>query len=114
MSDDPRKIISVTQQSSSVASLTTMGVTLGQFKVAVSAPGTYKPSIVVAPANHAIYSLVRRAASAWAHLEHTLDLIIWDLIGLEPIPKVVDSDESFVIRYAASESSTGGCRDVET
>ena len=32
----------------------------------------------------------------------------------EPIPKVVDSDESFVIRYAAPESSTGGCRDVET
>jgi hypothetical protein len=34
--------------------------------------------------------------------------------GLEPIPKVVESDESFVIRYAAPESSTGGCRDVET
>ena len=33
---------------------------------------------------------------------------------LEPIPKVVESDESFVIRYAAPESSTGGCRDVET
>jgi len=27
---------------------------------------------------------------------------------LEPIPKVVESDESFVIRYAAPESSTGG------
>ena len=35
-------------------------------------------------------------------------------LDLEPIPKVVESDESFVIRYAASESSTGGCRDVET
>jgi hypothetical protein len=34
--------------------------------------------------------------------------------NLEPIPKVVESDESFVIRYAAPESSTGGCRDVET
>ena len=34
--------------------------------------------------------------------------------GLEPIPKVVESDKSFVIRYAAPESSTGGCRDVET
>ena len=33
---------------------------------------------------------------------------------LEPIPKVVESDKSFVIRYAAPESSTGGCRDVET
>ena len=27
---------------------------------------------------------------------------------LEPILKVVESDESFVIRYAAPESSTGG------
>jgi DNA-binding GntR family transcriptional regulator len=35
-------------------------------------------------------------------------------VDLEPIPKVVESDESFVIRYAAPESSTGGCRDVET
>jgi hypothetical protein len=35
-------------------------------------------------------------------------------VMLEPIPKVVESDESFVIRYAAPESSTGGCRDVET
>ena len=29
-------------------------------------------------------------------------------------PKVVKSDKSFVIRYAAPKSSTGGCRDVET
>jgi hypothetical protein len=29
-------------------------------------------------------------------------------VMLEPIPKVVESDESFVIRYAAPESSTGG------
>jgi hypothetical protein len=33
---------------------------------------------------------------------------------LKPIPKVVESDESFVIPCAASESSTGGCRNVET
>ena len=41
-------------------------------------------------------------------------LILSALALLEPIPKVVESDESFVIRYAAPESSTGGCRDVET
>ena len=29
-------------------------------------------------------------------------------VMLEPIPKVVESDESFVIRYAPPESSTGG------
>ncbi len=29
---------------------------------------------------------------------------------LEPIPKVVESDESFVIRYVAPESSTGVLR----
>jgi len=34
--------------------------------------------------------------------------------ALEPIPKVVESDESFVIPCAAPESSTEGCRNVET
>jgi hypothetical protein len=34
-------------------------------------------------------------------------------VMLEPIPKVVESDESFVIRYPAPELSTGECRDVE-
>jgi hypothetical protein len=35
------------------------------------------------PSEHPIYSLVGRVASAAAHLEHTLDLIIWDLAGID-------------------------------
>jgi hypothetical protein len=35
------------------------------------------------PADHPIYSLVGRVASAAAHLEHTLDLIIWDLARID-------------------------------
>lgn len=33
------------------------------------------------PAAHPFYAKVGRVASAWAHLEHLLDLIIWDLMG---------------------------------
>ena len=32
------------------------------------------------PENHAIYSVIGRIASEWSHLEHLLDLIIWDLV----------------------------------
>jgi hypothetical protein len=31
------------------------------------------------PETHAIYSFVGQVASEWAHLEHTLDIIIWEL-----------------------------------
>jgi len=31
---------------------------------------------------HPIYSFVGQVASEWAHLEHILDLIIWDLAGV--------------------------------
>jgi len=33
----------------------------------------------VLPDNHPFYILVGRVASEWAHLEHALDTIIWDL-----------------------------------
>jgi hypothetical protein len=33
--------------------------------------------------DHQIYSFVGRVASEWAHLEHTLDLIIWELAGID-------------------------------
>lgn len=32
------------------------------------------------PAEHAFYALVGRVASEWSHLEHLLDLLIWDLL----------------------------------
>ena len=33
------------------------------------------------PANHPFYAMVGRVASEWSNLEHTLDLIIWDLVS---------------------------------
>ena len=35
------------------------------------------------PDDHPIYSLVGRVSSEWAHLEHTLDQIIWNLASLD-------------------------------
>ena len=35
------------------------------------------------PENHQIYNTVGRIASEWSHLEHMLDLIIWDLMQHE-------------------------------
>jgi hypothetical protein len=64
---------------------------------------------VKAPAAQPLESLAVTASSLG---QKTLDDPA--CFALEPIPKVVESDESFVIRYAAPESSTGGCRDVET
>jgi hypothetical protein len=36
------------------------------------------------PADHPIYALIGKVASSWSHLEHTLDLIIWELAGFAP------------------------------
>jgi hypothetical protein len=36
------------------------------------------------PDDHAVYTLVGRVSSDWSHLEHTLDLIIWELSGIAP------------------------------
>ena len=64
----------------------------------------------IAPDNHA--AIVGAAGGSISNLKTTVAVTSKE--ALEPIPKVVESDESFVIRYAAPESSTGGCRDVET
>jgi hypothetical protein len=36
------------------------------------------------PENHPMLSIIGQVANQWAHIEHILDLIIWDLSGLEP------------------------------
>jgi hypothetical protein len=36
------------------------------------------------PEDHPFYALVGRVASEWAHLEHIVDLTIWELLGAEP------------------------------
>ena len=35
------------------------------------------------PDNHPAYALIGRAASEWARIEHILDMIIWELAGLD-------------------------------
>jgi hypothetical protein len=44
------------------------------------------------PTDHSFYALVGRVASEWAHLEHSLDIIIWRLTRLdEPIGAALTS-----------------------
>lgn len=71
----------------------TAGSTVASLSTAVStsaSAGIYTPIveqppvISIAPPEHPIYALIGRAASAWAHFEHVLDLIIWDLTGSVP------------------------------
>jgi hypothetical protein len=40
--------------------------------------------LIIAPDDHPIYAKVGKVASDWAHVEHTLDMIIWELSGIEP------------------------------
>jgi hypothetical protein len=42
------------------------------------------PLVQIPPDDHPVYTLIGKVASKWSHLEHTLDLIIWDLAGIEP------------------------------
>ncbi|SIO61531.1 hypothetical protein SAMN05443247_08858 [Bradyrhizobium erythrophlei] len=51
----------------------------GVGKLAYVAPD----NLIVAPDGHPIYALVGKVASDWAHVEHTLDVIIWDLSGID-------------------------------
>jgi hypothetical protein len=109
VSKDPNEITAILESTATAASLTTMGVTAGQFAVQVTKLPSGKPVVEIAPDNHPIYSLVGRATSAWAHLEHTLDLIIWDLIGLDPkrIACVTAQIIGATNRYNAIESLLG-------
>src|SRR5262245_50287134 len=69
MTDKPDHVdISVVSSSSSAT------VVLGS----VVRIGPEKP-----PPEHPIYSYVGRVASEWAHVEHTLDQIIWQLAGTQ-------------------------------
>jgi len=36
------------------------------------------------PSDHTFYAKVGHVASEWAHLEHILDLVIWELAGVDP------------------------------
>jgi hypothetical protein len=51
------------------------------------------PSVLIhtpLPEDHPFYALIGRVTSEWAHLEHALDLIIWDLCGIpQPVAACV-------------------------
>jgi hypothetical protein len=59
-----------------VASTATVGISFGAY--AADHGSIQKPA-----KDHEIYSLVGRVASDWAHVEHTLDLIIWELARIK-------------------------------
>jgi hypothetical protein len=42
-----------------------------------------KDQLVIAPDDHPVYAKVGKVASDWAHVEHALDIIIWELSGVE-------------------------------
>ena len=42
------------------------------------------PAVERAPPDNPIYSYVGQIASGWAHVEHTFDLIIWELAKIDP------------------------------
>jgi hypothetical protein len=81
---DPMKGITVT--SSTAGSLTSLGLSLGMTALApypIERAAERRPTVKRAPSDHPIYALVGRVASGFAHLEHVLDLIIWDLTGID-------------------------------
>jgi hypothetical protein len=42
-----------------------------------------KDQLIIAPDDRPIYAKVGKVASDWAHVEHALDVIIWELSGIE-------------------------------
>ena len=82
MVDDPLRVASITVQSSTAASATTLGISCGTFVTLVGME-TAPPLVKIPPLDHQVYALVGRVAASWSHLEHTLDLIIWSLAGIE-------------------------------
>src|SRR5690348_14772918 len=81
MADDPSRVALISVQTSTAASLTTLAISLGS----IVDVGTISTSVLqIPPRGHPVYELVGKVAASWSHLEHTLDLIIWRLAGVEP------------------------------
>jgi hypothetical protein len=83
---EKKETISVAISTGSIATsgLGGYGTTAGGYG-AGSLAYTRTDLLTVAPDGHPIYALVGRVASGWSHVEHTLDEIIWELAGIEPI-----------------------------
>ena len=77
----PKVVFSATTLSSSTVSSLSVAVSTSSVAGVYAPIVVQPPAITIAPPDHPIYTLVGRAASAWAHLDHTLDLIIWDLLS---------------------------------
>ena len=57
-------------------------VPLPTFRMTLTAPDVGLRVDRRMKANHPVYRLVGRVVTEWAQLEHTLDLIIWEMAGL--------------------------------
>jgi hypothetical protein len=62
---------------SATDTLSIKGITTGPAILGTPALQSFRPL----PEDHIFYGMVGRVASEWAHLEHALDLIIWELAG---------------------------------
>jgi len=85
MADDPLRVaaipvLGVIPAGTTATSFTTLSITCGTSVLSIPE----KPLVQIPPAEHPVYRLIGRVAAAWSHLEHTLDLIIWDLAGAGP------------------------------
>lgn len=58
-------------------------ITLGPLRVEGRGPGLRVYADL--PDGHPFYASIGLVASEWAHFEHALDLIIWDLAGIDPV-----------------------------
>jgi hypothetical protein len=84
MVGDQTKVQGIATSSSTAGSLTSLSIALGRPAVApfpIEKVAEKEPIVKKAPPDHPIYALVGQVASGFAHLEHILDLIIWDLTG---------------------------------
>jgi hypothetical protein len=84
MVGDPTKVQGIATSSSTAGSLTSLSIVVGRPAIGpfpIEKVAEKEPTIQKAPPEHPIYSLIGRVASGFAHLEHILDLIIWELVG---------------------------------
>lgn len=70
------RVITISNQATTATS-STATLTFGS--------GIWKTALPPRPAaDNPVYSLIGQVASNWSHIEHTLDLVIWELADIDP------------------------------
>src|SRR5215472_535103 len=83
MTDEPKfpavRPFSLTEAATAVVSSTGTATVAFGFEIWKSSDLPRQP-----PPDHPIYSLVGQVASSWAHIDHLLDILIWQLADVDP------------------------------